>query len=281
MDELRIINNLQMNNQKLYFITYGSNDFRIAKKHLLKLTNNSKLFEKCVGFGEKDLSNSFKSKYKDILKFKRGGGYWIWKHEIIINFLNQINHEDIVIYSDAGSTFNIKGVKRLFQYIEMLNDSDYGAFIIDNEYQNLEYQWTIKELLEYFKIDQNSSHYSSVQKEATHLIFKNNNHSLSFLNEYKKVLDYDPWLITDKYNQRNQNEGFIENRWDQSIFSLLGKTLGCVSVKNETHFKSDPKNQYSYPFLAVRKHGHGIKDSAKFLFNYKKQYDKPAYFKEL
>ncbi len=270
-----------MNKQKLYFITYGSNDFRIAKRHLLKLANDSGLFEESVGFGVKDLSQEFQNKFNEILTFKRGGGYWIWKHEIINSFLNQIDYGDIVIYSDAGSTFNIRGVKRLFEYIEMLNDSDYGAFIIDNESQNLEYQWTINELFEYFKIDKNSSEYSSVQKEATHLIFKKNDHSMTFLNKYKKVLDYDPWLITDKYNQVNQINNFVENRWDQSIFSLLGKTLGCVSIKNETHFKSKPKEQYDYPFLAVRKHGHGIKDSAKFLINYKKQYDKPAYFEDI
>ena len=101
------------------------------------------------------------------------------------------------------------------------------------------------------------------------------------MNEYKKVLDYDPWLITDKYNQNNQHKGFVENRWDQSIFSLLGKTLGCVSVGNETHFKSKPQEQYDFPFLAVRKHGHGLKDSIKFSINYKKQYDEPAYFEDI
>jgi len=270
-----------MRKKNMYFITYGSNDFRIAKKYLLKLANDSGLFRETVGFSVKDLSREFKKKYESILTFKRGGGYWVWKHEIINSFLNKIDYGDIVIYSDAGSTFNIKGEKRLFEYIEMLDDSDYGAFIIDNESQNLEYQWTTKELFDYFKIDKNSNEYSSVQKEATHLIFQKNDHSMSFLNKYKKVLDYDPWLITDKYNQKNQRKGFIENRWDQSIFSLLGKTLGCVSVENETHFKSRPKEQYDYPFLAVRKHGHGLKDTAKFLINYKKQYDEPAYFKDI
>lgn len=270
-----------MSKQNLYFITYGSNDFRIAKKHILKLANSSGLFEKCIGFGVNDLSHEFRRKYKDILQFKRGGGYWIWKHEIILNALSNMSGGDILIYSDAGSTFNINGKKRLFDYIEMLNDSNYGSFMIDNEKHNLEYKWTIKELFKYFNIDINSKEYNSVQKEATHLIFKKNDHSATFLNEYKKVLNFDPWLITDKYNNLNQVETFVENRWDQSIFSLIGKTLGCVSIDNETHFKSRPQEQYSYPFLAVRKHGHGLKDSIKYFTNYKKQFDQPAYFRDL
>ena len=113
--------------------------------------------------------------------------------------------------------------KRLFEYIEMLNDSDYGTFIIDNESQNLEYQWTIKELFEYFQIDKNSKEYSSVQKEATHLIFKKNDHSMSFLQKYKEVLDYDPWLITDKYNHKNKVKALLRIGGIRVFLVFLGK----------------------------------------------------------
>ncbi|BCV01084.1 hypothetical protein CM15mP35_04570 [bacterium] len=35
----------------------------------------------------------------------------------------------------------------------------------------------------------------------------------------------------------HQIEGFNENRHDQSIFSLLSKKIGGVTIKNETHFQ--------------------------------------------
>ena len=53
--------------------------------------------------------------------------------------------------------------------------------------------------------------------------------------EYKKLLNYDPYLITDKYNMNHQIEGFNENRHDQSVFSLIVKTK--ISKNDSTAFK--------------------------------------------
>ena len=41
-------------------------------------------------------------------------------------------------------------------------------------------------------------------------MFKNNKHTKNYLEEFIKTIVFDPYLITDKYEQ-NQNEGF-ENR---------------------------------------------------------------------
>ena len=55
-------------------------------------------------------------------------------------------------------------------------------------------------------------------------------------------------LITDKYNHINKHDAFKENRHDQSIFSLLTKTLGGEIIPNETHFLDNKELQYNYPF---------------------------------
>ena len=55
------------------------------------------------------------------------------------------------------------------------------------------------------------------------MIFKNNNHTKNYLNEYVKLLEDDSGLITDKYNDLNRNREFKDNCHDQSIFSLLTK----------------------------------------------------------
>ena len=110
------------------------------------------------------------------------------------------------------------------------------------------------------------------------MIFKKNYDSMEYFKEYIGVIDHDMYLISDKFNSINQAEGFIENRHDQSIFSLLSKIRGCVSIENETNFSSDPTKQYEYPFLSVRTYGHGLKDKLKFKINYQKKYDLPVFF---
>ncbi len=265
-------------NQKTYFITYGTRNFRIAKLHIVNLAKYSGLFDKTIGFNKSSLSAEFRSKYEDILKMKRGAGYWIWKHEIINNVLQEINENDIVVYSDSGSSFNYYAKNRFKHYVDELNASNYGNFRIECESIHKEKDWTTKELFEYFDINDSSPIFSSTQLEATHIMFKKNDHTNFYFDEYKKLLNYDPYLITDKYNMNHQIEGFNENRHDQSIFSLLSKKIGGVTIKNETHFSDNLEDQYDYPFLAVRKHGHGMKDSVKFFINYENIKNKPVFF---
>ena len=66
---------------KKIFITYGTKDFHLQKKHLINLAENSKFFDHCISYGPKDLSASFTNRHKNILKQKKGGGFWIWKYE--------------------------------------------------------------------------------------------------------------------------------------------------------------------------------------------------------
>ena len=264
--------------QRYYFLTYGTKNFRVAKGHILKVANRSGLFEKCFGCDSSSLSKDFKNEFEDILNLNRGAGYWIWKHEIISSLLNRINENDILVYSDAGSSFNYFAKNRFEEYIEMLNESDFGNFRLECESIHKEKDWTTKELFNYFEIDPYSKIGASTQLEATHMIFKKNDHTLDYFEKYRQVLKEDPYLITDKYNSNNQIEGFKENRHDQSIFSLLTKKYGGVVIENETEFKSSLQNQFGAPFLAVRKHGHGVKDTLKFLTNYKGINEQPVYF---
>ncbi len=263
---------------KIYFITYGDENFDIAKKHIIGLAKYSGFFEESISFSREDLDIEFKKKYNKILNMPRGGGYWIWKHRIIENFLDKINKNDLIVYSDAGATFNYKAKKRFFEYIDIINGSEYGNFRIECEPHFIENEWTIKELFNFFNLEQLSDIGTSTQLEGGHMIIKKNEHTDFYLNEFKKVIEYDQELITDNYNKKQNFQNFKENRHDQSIFSLLSKKYGCEYIENETEYKNRPELQYESPFLSVRRYGHGLKDTFKFYTFYNKIRKQPAYF---
>lgn len=264
---------------KKIFLTYGDKKFTIAKKHLSLLAKESSFFDNVVALGPKDLDIEFKNKYSKILNEQKGGGYWIWKHRIIQNLLEDLSANDLIIYCDAGASLNYKAKKRFYEYIEIINESQYGNFRMECETQYKEIQYTTKELFNYFNASNDSKIKNSTQLQAGHMIFKKNQHTKDYLNQYSELLKSDELLITDFYNSRSQNDKFIENRHDQSIFSLLTKTYGGEVIKNETEFKNNPSAQYSYPFLSVRTYGHGIKDQFNFYLNKKKYAKKIVYFK--
>ena len=107
----------------------------------------------------------------------------------------------------------------------MLNDSDYGNFRIECESIHKEKDWTTKELFDYFNIDSKSDHFNTTQLEATHIIFKKNDHTDNYLNEYKKLLNEDPYLITDSYNSKTQIDSFKENRTRNDRYPRRGSSI--------------------------------------------------------
>ena len=265
--------------QKIIFFTFSEGtQFKYSKFHLSKLAESSGIFNSVFSFSFKDISNDFKKKYHPILSQKRGAGYWLWKIYFLDHFSKELNQDDIIIYMDAGSIFNKNGKKKLNEYLDMLKDSEYGNFRIKSLPDHIEKYYSTKQLFEYFKIAPDNSLANSTQFEAGHMIFKNNLHTKSYIQEFIKVIDFDNNLITDFYNNYQNNEFFIENRHDQSIFSLLSKLYGCVFVDNETDFRDNPSIQYDYPFLALRRKGHGLKDQIKLITNYKNERYKPKFF---
>lgn len=252
---------------KIYFLTYGDKFFKYSKKHLCSLAKHSGYFDKIISLGPENLNNDFKKNYKDLLNVSKGGGYWVWKHEIIHNLLEELKNDDIVLYCDAGSSINNlpKAKLRFKEYIDTITDYKTNFLRFETEKQFLENQYTSKELFNFFNIDINSEIATTTQLQAGVMFFKKNKTNMEFFHDYKKVLNSNQNLITDFYTNK-QYESFITNRHDQSIFSLLGKTYNSHILENETEFRNRKEMQYDFPILTVRASKHGLKDKFKLTF---------------
>lgn len=261
---------------KKYFLTYGDNSFYYSKIHLSYLAKLSGFFDHIISLGPDDLDIEFKKTFQSILTSKKGGGYWLWKHEIVKKLINEISNDDLVLYCDAGSSINNSDVakKRFKDYFEIIGDKNVDFLRFESEIQYIENQYTTNELFSFFNISPFSKIGTSTQLQAGVMFFKKNNNNTSFLNEFRNIVDKDINFITDFYSSTNQIPEFIECRHDQSIFSLLGKTYNSVILENETEFKNRKIKQYDYPLLTVRASNHGIKDRLKL------KYMKPIFGKK-
>jgi len=252
---------------KLHFLTYGDKSFKYSKKHLCALAEHSGFFDKILSLGPENLNYDFKENFKNVLSENKGGGYWIWKHEIINNLLDEINDGDVVLYCDAGSSINNlpKAKLRFKEYLDIINDSETNFLRFEAEKQFLENQYTSKELFNFLNIDINSKVATTTQLLAGAMFYKKNKTNIDFFQEYRKLLKSDQNLITDFYT-KNQYKTFVTNRHDQSIFSLLGKTYNSYILENQTEFRTKKEMQYNYPILTVRASNHGLKDKFKLSY---------------
>ena len=252
-----------MNKNKIHFFTFGDSNFRLQKKHLIKVAEYSNFFDEIYAYSPKDIDRKFYQNFKVVLNQKRGAGYWLWKYYFINKIIENSKKGDIVIYLDAGSSINYHAEKRYKEYLDIINSSELGSVSFNEMEYNLEFKWTNKEIFSYFKCENNKTLLNSPQLNASALLFKNNEHTKNYLEEFIKTIIFDPYLITDKYDQ-NQNEGFIENRHDQSISSVIKKIHGSHLLENENQFQDNIEKQYDFPFLTVRRKGYGLRDKVNF-----------------
>lgn len=243
--------------QKIHFISYGNHVFNNSKKRLYKEANDSGWFHTINMYGPEFLSDSFKNDFGDILEKKKGGGYWIWKPYIIKKKLDEIEDNDILIYLDSGCTLNTKAKKRFDEYIEMLDNSNLGIICFQTAHP--EHTYTKKEILDHFNIDEKNEHYNSRQNIATVVMIKKNKNSIKIINEWYETLNNNPSLFTD--HTKVKHPGYIANRHDQSILSIISKLHGNILLGQETFFIGlngvyggfGQKESLKYPFWATRK----------------------------
>lgn len=252
--EIRFFIKTVTKKREIHFITYANHILENSANKLCQEAVNYGEFSKITKYNPNMITSNFKKKYKDILERPRGGGYWIWKWNIIKQKLDEINYEDYIIYLDAGCSFNNNSKGRFNEYIELLENSNYGLISFKMK-DCQEKQWTIKQIFENLNIDINSEFANSGQYCGGILIIKKNKHSINIINKCLELLDFDNLLVTDDYNHTNQETFFLENRHDQSILSIIRKIYGSVVIDDEVGGYSIDTINYANnpPFLALRK----------------------------
>jgi hypothetical protein len=153
--------------------------------------------------------------------------------------LNKSKENDIIFYCDAGCQVNEKGKRRLHEYIDMLNTTESG--IITFQLSHLERLYTKNKVFETLGSDKRDA----LQCLATVILMKKNKNSTTIINQwYENCENY--ILIND--DTEKEDEKFIENRHDQSVFSILVNKMDSIKIKDETYF-CDWSCGEEYPFL--------------------------------
>ena len=149
---------------------------------------------------------------------------------------------------------------RFNEYINMCNNSKSGLLRFQLTHQEKNY--TNKKTIQYFKTKFNinddlmNKYLESFQLVGGIMIIKKNEYTISFFNNCLTILNDDPNLYSDIYNDVNINE---KHRHDQSIMSLLYKHMnGDLIINDETWFGESTNSyfnksvSYRYPFWATR-----------------------------
>lgn len=239
----------------IHFITYGDEQYARSKARICKEAAKTKWFRSVKGYGKKDLTPAFRKTFKSVLSMRRGGGYWIWKYDIILQRLSTMKDGEILVYLDSGCTVNIKGEQRFSEYIEMLKSSKASKNIISFQMEGApEKCWTTKEIFQSFSIPEGHPIRDSGQFVGGILIMRKCDDVMRMFINCLQLLQSNPLIITDVYNQKGQSKQFRDNRHDQSISSVMRKKRqNSIVIPDETWFLDfSSESALKVPFLATR-----------------------------
>jgi len=214
--------------------SFASPDLKRSASRVIKQAKKIKLYKKIKVFSREDLNLSEKKFLTKLLSEgkTRGYGYWFWKPLIIKKFLLSLKNNEILNYIDVGSHINLNGFKRLNYYIHLVKKSKKGVLVFQyhklkkKKFQfpkRLEYMWTKSDLLNYFGVLNNKKITHSPQIESGCIFLKKNKFTLKLLDEWAEVYKKNFSLADDSKSELKNFDGFLENRHDQSIFSLICK----------------------------------------------------------
>lgn len=184
----------------------------------------------------------------------RGFGYWIWKPILILELFKQFPQCTGVIYLDAGCELNINqnSMKRLGQYQDLAMQQGVLSF----ELNALEIDFTSPYTANKMEMVIDSSWRQSM---ATTFIVTNTEFGKQFLTTWFEL------MLSDGYRLlKGEDDVFVsthcttpyfykEHRHDQSIFSLLIKKNGLISIREESEWYPNWSTKgANFPIWAAR-----------------------------
>lgn len=211
-------------------INYANQKYRRSQRFNSQTAVDKGKADKVIEYTPQDIDVLFREKNKDILRNKRGNGYWLWKPYIIKKTLEKMQYNDYLCYLDSGAYY----INRISYLIKQMEKD--GQDIMSFELPFLEKKYTKRDIFVYMRCD--SEVYTNTnQRMATMILLKKTDKVVSFVDEW---LDYGEkeGIITDQPNhlgKANYKE-FIENRHDQSIFSLLCKKYGVIAYRDPSQY---------------------------------------------
>lgn len=249
--------------QNKIFLSFADTRMANATARLKEQAKAMLIFNEIHILNEHNLDEDFCKNYQYLLRPSvRGFGYWLWKPHIIRKQLEQLKENDILIYCDAGCHLNHKGITRFREYLDELQSDALGvkAFPVCTSWVEVfEKRWTKGDIFDYFSCRNNNEITNSPQIAATQIYLKKCKASMDFVSEWERICCTNLSLIDDSPSISPNSIFFLENRHDQSLFSVLFKLRGGIPFPSgETDL---PKNFNLENFPIWNSRDKGIKDN--------------------
>ena len=205
----------------------GELKWKFASLRLKKQLKKSGNFQEVKTYSSSELKKICDEKTRLFIQNNpKGFGYWIWKPILILDFLKCNPEISTILYLDAGCEFicTQRSGTTWRKYLERLEKFD--AIFFQNDLK--ECCWTKQETFTFLEV--------SIQEQMTDQLvggafLMTRKFALDFCSRWLKTMQADNFFyITDEVDTTKQRIEFRENRYDQSILSILAKRESNICI---------------------------------------------------
>lgn len=216
-----------------YLINYADETFLEAQKYCTKTAYKRGGFDKVIEYSPDDIEKEFIEKNKEtfVVGDKQIGKYGLWRPHIIYDALQKIKDDDYLCYCDSGAYF-IHSINSLVDVMKKDN-----LYLMPFELPLMEKQWTKRDVFITLYCDTQEITDSN-QRMSTIMLIRKCKESMSFFKEYLDTVLAYPFLFTDRENKfgKLNYDCFIQNRHNQSVYSVLTKKYHLKGYKDPSEF---------------------------------------------
>ena len=217
----------KLNNKRdIYFVSFADSKLRESLKRIRKQARQFKCIKRVYIYNEKRLPRYARKRVEEIIRqtnSRRGYGYWSWKPAVIQAVLDKIQFGDILFYADAGCHLNARGESRFLTYVDRAIKHDIWVTQLDETMNDLNYtKRDTVSLFEKYNLDFNALRSGQIQPGVIILI--KNEYTSWIISQWNEMMSVkNIHYFDDSPSILPNDPSFIENRHDQSLFSLLLK----------------------------------------------------------
>jgi len=232
----------------IYFASFADRRYKGSLARIEQEARAMGVFHGIMCWNEDDLDDKFWEKHKQfILSSPRGFGFYIWKPQVLLQALRAIPEGAVLVFADAGCQLNSGGVQRLREYASMVKEHPSGIIGFNTTFPTKD--WTKMDTMTYFNLTDDEQAYPQ-HLGGVH-ITHNMPHVRAFVEEW--LMACERYSLIDDSPSRLQNApSFKEHRHDQSIFTILFKRHGGLSLQDETWWAPHWESNLHYPIHARR-----------------------------
>ena len=207
------------------FLSYANGKFLPARDALCE-SALAVGFDSALERSDDDLPADFRAENAETLASPRGGGYWLWKPQIILQELAKLSPGDLLVYSDAGRT----SYYRMRRFPERLAArARREGFLVGPlipQHGDLG-TWTKRDTFLLTDTDSPGYH-DRAPIQATWSFWTPCDAANRFLEQWRDMC-CDPRALTDRPNEMGLPNlpRFRDHRHDQSVVSLLAYREGA------------------------------------------------------